>query len=102
MRGRREVIVVTHDANVVANGDVDLVIQLEATAQCSRVECMGAIEEPDVREAIVRIVDGGKGAFALKRRKYGFLSVDDGLARGTEPNRIGGESFYGIQTGVWK
>ena len=72
LRGRRQVIVATHNANVVVNGDADLVIQLDATAQRGKVECVGAIEEPGVREAIVRIVDGGKEAFDLRRRKYGF------------------------------
>lgn len=72
LRGRRQVIVATHNANVVVNGDADLVIQLDATALRGKVECVGAIEETDVREAIVRIVDGGKEAFDLRRRKYGF------------------------------
>ena len=72
MKGRRQVIVATHNANVVVNGDADMVIQLEASASRGRVSCAGAIEEPPVRNAIVRTVDGGKQAFRLRRRKYGF------------------------------
>ena len=72
LKGRRQVIVATHNPNVVVNGDADMVIQLEATANRGRVACSGAIEEPDVRDAIVRTVDGGEEAFRLRRRKYGF------------------------------
>ena len=72
LRGRRQVIVATHNANVVVNGDADMVIQLDATAHRGRVACAGAIEEPAVRDAIVRTVDGGEEAFRLRRRKYGF------------------------------
>jgi len=72
LRGRRQVILATHNANIVVNGDADMVIQLEATADRGRVACAGAIEEPAVRDAIVRTVDGGEEAFRLRRRKYGF------------------------------
>ena len=72
LRGRRQVIVATHNANVVVNGDADMVIQLQATARRGWVACAGAIEEPAVRDAIVRTVDGGEEAFRLRRRKYGF------------------------------
>ena len=72
LKGRRQVIVATHNANIVVNGDADMVIQLEATANHGRVACSGAIEEPVVRNAIVRTVDGGREAFRLRRRKYGF------------------------------
>ena len=72
LKGRRQVIVATHNPNVVVNGDADMVIQLEATASRGRVACSGAIEEPAVRDAIVRTVDGGEEAFRLRRQKYGF------------------------------
>ena len=72
LRGRRQVIVATHKAEIVGNGDPDMVILLDATAHHGRVACAGAIEEPAVRDAIVRTVDGGEEAFRLRRRKYGF------------------------------
>ena len=72
LKGRRQIIVATHNANIVVNGDADQVIQLEATANRGRVACAGAIEEPAVRDAIVRTVDGGDEAFRLRRLKYGF------------------------------
>lgn len=72
LKGRRQIIVATHNANVVVNGDADQVIQLKATATKGHVAQAGAIEEPAVRDAIVRTVDGGDEAFRLRRLKYGY------------------------------
>ncbi len=72
LKGRRQIILATHNANIVVNGDADQVIQLEATADKGRVARAGAIEDPVVRDAIVRTVDGGDDAFRLRRLKYGF------------------------------
>ncbi len=72
LKGRRQLIVATHDPNIVVNGDADMVIQLEATSDRGRIACAGAIDDPAVRDAIVETVDGGREAFRLRRRKYGF------------------------------
>ena len=72
LKGRRQVILATHNPNIVVNGDADLIIQLEATADRGNVAVTGAIEEPTVRDAIVGTVDGGNEAFRLRRLKYGF------------------------------
>ena len=72
LRGRRQVIVATHNANIVVNGDADMVIQLEAVSNHGWVACSGTIDQPEIRDAIVRTVDGGKEAFRLRQRKYGY------------------------------
>lgn len=72
LKGHRQIIVATHNANIVVNGDANQVIQLEATANKGRIACASAIEDPSVRDAIVRTVDGGDEAFRLRRLKYGF------------------------------
>ncbi len=72
LKGRRQIIVATHNANIVVNGDADLVIHLEAMADRGHVAHAGAIEDPAVRDAIVRTVDGGDEAFRHRRLKYGF------------------------------
>ncbi|NOY26995.1 MAG: hypothetical protein GXP62_14085 [Oligoflexia bacterium] len=72
LKGKRQVIFATHNANIVVNGDADRVIALEADAQYGRVYAEGAIEDPQVREAILKTLDGGKDAFRLRRAKYGF------------------------------
>ena len=72
LKGKRQILVATHNPNVVVNGDADMVIQLQATAQQGLIAQAGAIEETAVRDAIVQTVDGGDEAFRLRYRKYGF------------------------------
>jgi hypothetical protein len=72
LKNRRQIILVTHNANIVVNGDADLVVQFEAEVDQGRVAVSGAIEEPAVRKSIVETVDGGRDAFELRKVKYGF------------------------------
>lgn len=72
LKGKRQIILVTHNPNIVVNADADQVVQLDATADRGYVEVQGAIENPAVRGAIVDTVDGGRDAFELRRAKYGF------------------------------
>jgi len=78
------VIFATHDPNFVVNGDADKVIALRPTAGAAvedglesggaRVSLWidGALETPEVREAVIKTIDGGREAFELRRRKYRF------------------------------
>lgn len=72
LKGRRQVVFVTHDANIVVNGDADQVIYLQADANRGWVEAQGAIEQAAVRDAILTVLDGGEDAFEMRFRKYGF------------------------------
>ena len=72
LKGRRQVILATHNANIVVNGDADQVIHLEATANRGWVAHSGSIDEPAVRNAIIGTVDGGEEAFRMRKLKYGF------------------------------
>lgn len=72
LKGQRQVVLVTHDANIVVNGDADQVICLQADADTGWVAAQGAIEQPEIRQAILTVLDGGADAFELRSRKYGF------------------------------
>jgi len=72
LKGRRQIIFATHDANLVVNGDADQVICLEADASQGRIAAQGAIESDGAKKAIIHVLDGGKDAFELRQAKYGF------------------------------
>ena len=72
LKGSRQIVFATHDANIVVNGDADQVIVLEADADTGSAKYQGAIEDANVKNAIVRILDGGEEAFELRKAKYGF------------------------------
>jgi hypothetical protein len=72
LKGRRQVVFATHDANIVVNGDADQVIFLSAVADAGRISGQGTIENPVIRQAILDTLDGGPLAFELRKAKYGF------------------------------
>ena len=73
---KRQLIFVSHNANLVVNGDAELVAWCDyrAASDQSRgtIAGEGAIDVPEVREAIKKIMEGGEAAFNLRREKYGF------------------------------
>lgn len=73
---RRQLIFVSHNANLVVNGDAELVAWCEyrkaGDQSGGKIAGEGAIDIPDVREAVKRIMEGGAAAFNLRREKYGF------------------------------
>ncbi len=73
---RRQIIFASHNANLVVNGDAELVAWCDYRAMGDQsrgtIGGTGAIDMPDVREAIKKIMEGGEAAFKLRREKYGF------------------------------
>lgn len=72
LKGKRQVILATHDANIVVNGDADQVLHLDGSNDHGELRCQGAIDDQTVRHSVLTILDGGRDAFDLRRRKYKF------------------------------
>ncbi len=69
VKRRRQVIVVTHNANIVVNGDAELVIGLAVRGGQTQKECEGSLQEKSVRDAICAIMEGGRTAFESRYRR---------------------------------
>jgi chromosome segregation protein len=67
-KDERQLILSTHNANILVNGDSEFVLELSL----GRKEATGAIDEPEVHKAIITTMEGGKEAFELRRKKYNF------------------------------
>lgn len=65
----RQVIVVTHNANIVVNGDAELVVALAARGGETQKECEGSLQEKTVRETICAVMEGGRKAFKDRYRR---------------------------------
>lgn len=59
----RQIIVVTHNPNIVVHGDAEFVLSLEAGHGQSRIVCNGGLQEQKVRDEICRVMEGGREAF---------------------------------------
>lgn len=75
---RRQFLFSTHNANIPVLGDAELIVGLSASGEAERghariaLEHMGSIDSKSVRELVEEILEGGKEAFEMRRRKYGF------------------------------
>ena len=68
-KSKRQVIVVTHNANIVVNGDAEMVLSLEGTEGETRVQQAASIQQKKIRQAICNILEGGKRAFEQRYRR---------------------------------
>lgn len=72
----RQLIFASHNANLVVNGDADLVVcfdsSLEDGGSRGKIEHTGAIDIEEIRDQITDIMEGGQKAFELRKAKYGF------------------------------
>ncbi len=69
IKRRRQVIVVTHNANIVVNGDAELVIALVARNGQTQIETSGSLQEKTVRRTICDVMEGGEKAFEQRYRR---------------------------------
>jgi energy-coupling factor transporter ATP-binding protein EcfA2 len=74
-RTRRQIIIVTHNANLVVNTDADQVIVARSVQGAGgglpqiSYEC-GSLENPDIRRAVCETLEGGERAFLERERRY--------------------------------
>ena len=69
VKRNRQVIVVTHNANIVVNGDAELVVALDVRGGETQKECEGSLQRNQVRETICSIMEGGHKAFKDRYRR---------------------------------
>lgn len=68
----RQFILTTHNSTVAVAGDSDRFHVLRGSADAGELVPGGAIDRREVREEVIRHLEGGRSSFDLKRRKYGI------------------------------
>ena len=63
MKSMRQMIVVTHNPNIVVHGDAEYVVSLNVNGGQTLVGCHGGLQERAVRDEICRVMEGGRKAF---------------------------------------
>jgi predicted ATPase len=62
-KSRRQLIIATHNPNIVVNGDAELVHVLKFAKGQIQLDQQGGFEEKSIRDAICMIMEGGRKAF---------------------------------------
>jgi len=67
----RQIIICTHNANIVVLGDSELVIALSVDDKSKVSTLQGSLEDIEMRKTIYDVLEGGESAFRKRREKYG-------------------------------
>lgn len=72
---RRQIIVVTHNANIAVLGDAELIVVLKSGAEKGTILCRGSIDSKETRDEACKILEGAREAFQRRARTYGFRFI---------------------------
>lgn len=67
---RRQVVIVTHNANIAILSDPEQIVVLKATNDKAKIMARGSIDDPQTREHACLILEGAREAFDRRARIY--------------------------------
>lgn len=73
VKRQRQIIVVTHNPNIVVNGDAELVVALVVRSGQTQMESEGSLQEKHVRKTICEVMEGGSDAF---KQRYDRIALE--------------------------
>ena len=66
----RQIIVVTHNANIPVNGDAEHIVSMDSESKMIKVFSTGSVEQPDIKREICNVMEGSEVAFQMRARRY--------------------------------
>jgi ABC-type lipoprotein export system ATPase subunit len=69
---RRQIIIVTHNANIAILSDAEQIVVLKSTSERAQITARGSIDDPTTRDAACSILEGSKEAFITRAKIYGI------------------------------
>jgi len=70
-KNKRQIIIVTHNPNIVVNGDADLVNVMHYQGGQVQIKNTGSLVNEEIRHEVCEIMEGGKDAFLKRYRRIG-------------------------------
>ena len=67
---QRQIIVVTHNANIPVNGDAEYIISMDSQSLHVNVQNAGTIDNSIIRKEICDVMEGTEYAFEMRSKKY--------------------------------
>ena len=73
LKEHRQIVVCTHNPNIVVSGDAEQVIVLQAESdRKGTLDVTGSIDNPDIVNTVIELMEGGREAFTMRRERYGI------------------------------
>jgi len=70
IKERRQVILVTHNANIAVLGDSELILPMHRENDCGKVKDRGSIDANATKVCVLNILEGGSDAFLRRKQIY--------------------------------
>jgi len=72
---RRQIIIVTHNANIPVNGDAEHVISMDSNSKHFNVLAAGSVDQQAIKTEICDVMEGTEYAFNMRAKRYRGLSA---------------------------
>ena len=66
----RQIIVVTHNANIPVNGDAEHIVSMDSSSRYVKVGLTGTMDKKEIRDEICNVMEGTEHAFEMRAKKY--------------------------------
>ena len=66
----RQLIIVTHNANVPVNGDAEFIISMDTDSKTLKIIDSGTVERTSIKKEICNVMEGGEIAFEMRSKRY--------------------------------
>ena len=73
LKEKRQIILVTHNANIPVCGDAENIICLVSDNEHGWIDINGPLDQENVSKKVMSIMDGGKESFTIRNNKYKVL-----------------------------
>jgi len=70
---KRQLIVVTHNANIPVNGDAEYIVSMDTESKALKVLHTGTVEQNSIKKEICDVMEGGENAFEMRSKRYKFI-----------------------------
>lgn len=73
LKEKKQLILVTHNANIPVSGDAENVMCLNSNNENGWLEVYGYLDNKNIQKRIIDILEGGEDSFRLRLCKYGYV-----------------------------
>jgi hypothetical protein len=73
---KRQIIVVTHNANIPVNADAEYITSMNSETEDVSVKYEGTIDDKRIREEICDVMEGTQHAFEMRAKKYHLKIIE--------------------------
>ncbi len=75
-KSKRQIIVVTHNANIPVNGDAEYIVSMDSETDKIKTKYEGTMDDENIRKEICDIMEGTQDAFEMRAKKYHFNIIE--------------------------